>query len=82
MSLTSVERALLLKCRYAGRYDDLQNPHRVRGTKEEYAEEQKASRVKTPTYLFVELAERGLITALPRPRLTDLGREALKESGE
>jgi hypothetical protein len=80
MGLADIERAALLKCRYAERYDRL-GKNWKRGKPEEYAEEQKASSVHTPSKLFGELIERGLLWRPwndARIRLTDAGREALR----
>ena len=77
MKLSTVERAALLRCRYAERYDNLQSP--VRGTREEYAEEQAASFVKVHLLVFGRLVRRGLLAEVgPRYRLTDRGRAALQ----
>lgn len=78
--LTKSERAALLKCRYAGRYDTLLDPKRKRATREEAAEEQAASFVTVSVKTFARLTERGLITPAPRSRLTDAGRAALETS--
>lgn len=78
MKLSKVERAALLRCRYAGRYDDLRNPNRDRGTTEEHLEEQAASRGSVPHTMFRDLAKRGLLTDGARHRLTDAGRNALR----
>lgn len=77
--LANVERAALLKCRHAGRYDDLGGKNRKRGTAEEYAEEAWAGQQRVPSKLFLELQDRGLIHSDRGCfRLTKAGREALE----
>ena len=76
----SLERALLLKYRYAGRYDTFPT---VKATQEEATEEQKASLVRTYHTTVKRLLDRGLIAFDPQRgviRLTDKGRAKLVQS--
>lgn len=61
-SLSERERAALLKCRHAGRYDSLGSKKtRTRATEAEAAEEQWAWRQDIPPETFARLASRGFI---------------------
>ncbi len=77
-----MERAALLRCRYAGRYDNLLDKDRQRPTLEESLEEQKADRVRVPSDVYPRLVTRGLLAwrVGGGARLTDAGRLSLSNS--
>lgn len=75
-SLTSEERAILLRCRYAGRYDAGTPMHERRANADEALEEQAASSVPISNAALLGLQARGLVTLVPC-RLTAAGRAAL-----
>lgn len=70
--------AALLKCRYAGRYDNLGSPNRIRATETEAKEEQKAASIRINKETWILLGARGLIVRTGgQVRLTKEGFETL-----
>jgi hypothetical protein len=77
MRITKTDRAALLKCRYAGRYDDLTARSAFATPPEEAAEEQAASSVRVEHKTWHKLRTLGLVEFRGGMRLTDAGRAAL-----
>ena len=74
----SEERAALLRCRYAGRYDDLM-AGRAGYPEDEALDEQAAASVVVPRSVYSRLIARGLVAYRGGGglRLTQAGRDAL-----
>lgn len=79
--LTEIERAALLKCRHAGRYDTGKKT-RVPATKRETADEHEAWEQEIPALTWKDLDRRGFIARERGSvyRLTAAGRNALEEA--
>lgn len=74
-----IERAALLKCRHAGRYDTIGKKVRKFATPAEAAEEQAAWNQEIPARVWLDLAKRGLIHRENQVyRLTDAGRAEIE----
>ena len=82
IALDTLERAALLRCRSAGRYDGLGKKSRKPTPPNEAAEEQAVWNVDIPARVWLDLDRRGLISRKDNLyRLTDAGRAALAIKG-
>jgi hypothetical protein len=78
-ALSAAERAALLRCRSAGRFDRLGEDYDAKPTPEERAEEEAATLVRLPRNVWARLvADRLVVYGDCRYRITDAGRAALR----
>lgn len=78
-AIDPIDRAALLKCRHAGRYDNLGKKGRKPATPQEAADEQRAWKQDIPTGVWFDLEARGLIRREHQVyRLTHAGRAVLE----